>query len=430
MSPISELTGWDDEPDLAEPNDVALPSYRTTLAEPMIPTAEATSSAAPAFPKPLAAPATPPPTYPTVKLTGFFQLNAAWFDQDEANIQSVGDIPDLTDFRRARLAAVGKVADNFAYMLEMDFAFPGRPSFMDVWVEAQDLSFGNVRVGQFRQPFGMDALTSVKELTFIDRSLPFVFLPFRQTGVMAYGTELDESLTWGVSGYRFQADPYGGVFGDAGYGMSTRVTTALVNDPSENYTIVLGGDFSHNRPSTGFLVYRQTPEIGFNFGVPAAIPFFVDTGLIRADSVNLFNLEAAFSYQGLLVQSEAILTQINQTGGDTAILSGWYAQASYVLTGEVRPFIPKQGVFGRVKPKHDLGPCGCGAWEIAGRCSHLDFNDGTIQGGRLTDLTLGLNWYFNSFMKLQFNYIHPFLDHPTVGNSNADVYALNAQLDF
>jgi hypothetical protein len=73
----------------------------------------------------------PKPEYPSVRMTGFFQADAGWFAQDAANIAAVGDIQDGADFRRARLAAVGNVIDNVAYMIEFDFAFPGRPTFMD-----------------------------------------------------------------------------------------------------------------------------------------------------------------------------------------------------------------------------------------------------------------------------------------------------------
>lgn len=69
------------------------------------------------------------PTFPTVRVTGFFQADAGWFHQDAANRLAVGDIQDGADFRRARLAAVGKVADNVGYNVEFDFGFPGRPSF-------------------------------------------------------------------------------------------------------------------------------------------------------------------------------------------------------------------------------------------------------------------------------------------------------------
>jgi phosphate-selective porin OprO/OprP len=369
------------------------------------------------------------PTYPTVDVTGFFQLDAAWFHQDANNMLTpgIGDIQDFIEFRRARLAAHGQVAENVGYFVEFDFGFPGRPSFMDVWFEVQETPYGTIRVGQYRQPFSMDAMTSVRDLTFFERALPFAFLPFRQTGVMAYGTAYDDLVTWAVSGYRFAADPFGDVFGDSGYGLSTRGTAAWIYEPETNYVVHFGGSFSHNRPNTDAFQYRNTPEIGFS--VPADVPFFVDTGPFAADAITLAGLEAAYARGSFLFQSEAILSRVNQPSG-SATLHGAYAQASYVLTGEVRPYNLKQGVFGRVKPAHDLGRCGGGAWEIASRVSHIDLDDGAIAGGRLTDFTFGLNWYLNAFTKLQFNYTRASLDNPVTGDSNADVYAVRAQLDF
>src|SRR5690606_11798339 len=90
--------------------------------------------------------APPAPTYPTVRLSGFFHLDAGLFDQDTANRLQLGDIQDGIGFRQARLQAVGSVAAQTQYAIEMDFATAGRPSFMDVWGQQNDLPLlGNVR---------------------------------------------------------------------------------------------------------------------------------------------------------------------------------------------------------------------------------------------------------------------------------------------
>ena len=64
-----------------------------------------------------------------------FQADAGWYTQDAASRESVGDMQDGADFRRARLAAKGASRPNFNYFFQMDFAFFGRPTFTDVWVE-------------------------------------------------------------------------------------------------------------------------------------------------------------------------------------------------------------------------------------------------------------------------------------------------------
>ncbi|TWT65462.1 Porin P precursor [Crateriforma conspicua] len=389
------------------------------------------------------------PTYPNVRLTGFFHADALWASQSLENqiavgngVAADGDVQDGADFRRARLAAVGQAWDNIDYMLEMDFAFPGRPSFMDVWLEIDDVvGTSNLRIGQFRQPFGMDGLTSVKEMTFLERGLPFAFLPFRQIGAMLHGHSHDELATYAVSGFRFPSDTFGGNVGDnGGYGLATRVTGLLVNRPDAGGLLHIGGGYSFIDPANDLVRYRNQPEVFVGetgggalvpTGVPGNLPPFVDTGLLPTENVNLASLEIAMSYGSFYAQSEAITAFVNRRGGDSLTLPGMYAHAGYFLTGETRVYNGKSGVFGRVKPNRNVGKDGgIGAWEIAARWSAIDLNDADIQGGRLNNLTGGLNWYLNPNTKFQFNYIHAMLDSPINGSSNADLFAMRAQVDF
>jgi phosphate-selective porin OprO/OprP len=328
-------------------------------------------------------------------------------------------------------------------MLEMDFAFPGRPSFMDVWLEVDDvIGSSNLRVGQFRQPFGMDGLTSVKEMTFLERGLPFAFLPFRQIGAMLNGIRKDELATWAISGFRYPTDTFGGNVGDnGGYGMASRLTGLLVNRDDGGGLLHIGGGYSFIDPANDQFQFRNQPEVfvgetggGVPAGVPGSVPPFVDTGAFAANNASLLSAELAMAYGSLYAQSEAIYALVDQAGGSSVTLSGAYAYAGYFLTGERRAYNGKNGVFGRVNPIRSVGKDGgVGAWEIAGRYSYLDLNDDNIQGGRLNDLTAGLNWYLNPHTKFQFNYIRAMLDKPTspgAGDSDANIYAMRAQVDF
>ena len=105
--------------------------------------------------------------FPTVKLTGFFHLDAAFYSQDALNELTLGDIDDGLGFRRARLAAKGAVAEDVSYIIEFDIA-QSQARFVDVWMQLDETRFGKVRLGRFRQPFGMSELTSVRELPFLE----------------------------------------------------------------------------------------------------------------------------------------------------------------------------------------------------------------------------------------------------------------------
>lgn len=325
-------------------------------------------------------------------------------------------------------------------MIEFDFGFPGRPSFMDVFMDVRQLSrLGNLRIGQWRQPFGMDGQTSVKELTFLERELPFAFLPFRQIGVGFRNHTVDESATWALSLFRFPTDTFGGNVGDnGGYGTAMRATALPWSSKDNTRLLHLGIAYVFADPSNDQVRYASPPEffVAQNGSlippaVPSTVPLFVDTESIPARNFHLFGVESGLLLGRLHMQSEAVYAVVNQIGGATVSLSGAYAQLGYVLTGEARQFNRKNGVFGRIIPTNPVGYCGgSGAWELAARWSYVDLNDANIVGGRLNDLTFGVNWYLNRRTKFQFNYIHGFLDDPVFGDSDADIFAWRGQIDF
>ena len=80
--------------------------------------------------------------------------------------------------------------------MQFDFAFFGRPTFTDVWTEVTHVPvLGNVRVGQWKQPFGLESVTSVRYQTFMERSLLFqAFDPFRHIGAGFYNSSEDANL--------------------------------------------------------------------------------------------------------------------------------------------------------------------------------------------------------------------------------------------
>jgi len=390
------------------------------------------------------------PTFPRVRLTGFFQLDAGFFSQDTTNTKTFGNIQDVVGFRRTRLAAVGDVSESIGYMLEMDFSFPGRPSFMDVWSDIRQVPLlGTVRVGQWRMPFGMDELTSVRELQFIERFLGFAQAPFRQVGIGFHNKNEEQTMTWDVAGFKFPTDFFGDAQGDRGYGMSGRLTGLLFYNEEANQILHVGGDYSFISPAGKSIRFANQAEFGGPFIVqqpnanaPAgspqslagnlgSLPFIIDTGAVPVSNYQLFNVEGGAAAGSWYMQTEARYAVLNQLSGKNSILPTYYAETGYFLTGEVRPYNKLAGVFSRVKPIRKWGEDGgLGALEAAFRYSYADFNGFGIAGNRLNDFTWGLNWYLNQYMKFQFNYIHSILGGNVHGPSDFDTYAMRAQLDF
>lgn len=379
-------------------------------------------------------------SYPTVKLTGFAQADYAYIGQTELNRQTVGDVQDGADFRRARLGAAGDLVSNLEYFIEFDFAFASRLNITDLYLDIHDLTpVGTVRIGRWRLPFGMDPLTSVKELTFVERALPFTFSPFRQIGFGLPDILETDDATWSLAAFRFPTDEFGGNVGDSGgWGLASRNTVVVLESSDGEDVVHLGFAYSGFDPSDDRVRYATSPEFFIGetggsvpAGVPARVPPFVDTGEIMTNFVHLFGGELGGTLGPLHYQGEITYAVVDQMNGPTSMFFGAYGQLGYILTGEHRPYNRANGALGRIVPEHSIGECdSIGAWEAAIRISTIDLIDEDIQGGRLTDFSAGLNWYLARNAKLQFNYIRAWLGHPQFGDSHADIAIARMQFDF
>jgi phosphate-selective porin OprO/OprP len=377
--------------------------------------------------------------YPRVKANGFFQADYAWFSQDAANRQELGNIQDGWDFRRVRFNLRGDVSDNVEYASEMDFAAAGRPSFRDVSMTVRrDVPvIRNLKFGYWRQPFGMASLTSARNFPLLERGLTQTFVPFRQIGMGTFGTNEQKSATYAISVYRFPSDNFGGNLGDSGgYGMAGRATWLPWCDADGTHLLHLGAAYSFANPSTNTIQYRSMNEVDQSAGgtLPgqlAATAYFVDTGLMPAKNQNLFGLELASRHGALWTQTEIMWAQVNQINAPVVTFPAMYSEVGYLLSsGDRREYDKNAAVFAGVIPKQNFGKDGWGALELVARVSYIDLNSQDIQGGRLTDLSTGLNWYLNEYAKLQFVHIHSFLDRQPTGHSDADAMVMRVQVSF
>ncbi len=311
--------------------------------------------------------APPKPVFPIIKVGGFFQADAGWFNQDATSIATVQDVQDGADFRRARLQAYGDISERIGYQIEMDFAFPGRPSFMDVWTEVRDVPFfGKIRLGQYRVGSGLDAITSVRELTFLERGLPFALIPFRQIGIGQYRNFYDDTITVNNNVFRYPTDFFGGNVGDnGGFGFSNRTTALLVDGSDRGTSIHVGGNYVFADPSNDQIRFAFQPEF-FVTETPNAVapinglnatPAFVNTGFIASQHYQLFGAELASTSGPIHAEGEAMFAHVTRDDGSTLFFPTAYAQVGWILTGEHRPY-NKTGSSGNL---------------VADRLKHVDF---------------------------------------------------------
>lgn len=348
-----------------------------------------------------------------LKFGGRIQADYTFADVDD----SIGEVEDGFEFRRARLFFEGTIYQRVSFKAQYDFA-GGDAEVKDLWI-AIDQAWGQVRFGHYKEYFSIEELTSSKYIAFLERSLPVeAFSPGRNSGVGVHGAHGDE-LNWGFGAF-YDADDFGVSTSEDRIDITGRVVFRPLYEEDGARLLHVGLSASQKDLETdGRFRFRSRPEAHLSSR-------FVDTGNFAAESALLLDLELAGVFGPFWFQGEWIQADVQAPGSGDPTVDGYYVQAGYYLTGENRKYKTSDGAFDRQKPKSNFGKDGGkGAWEIAVRYSTLDLVDAGIAGGEIDDITLALNWYLNPATRLMINYVHADAD---IGEG--DFLLVRWQVDF
>ncbi|HYQ71621.1 MAG TPA: OprO/OprP family phosphate-selective porin [Gammaproteobacteria bacterium] len=344
---------------------------------------------------------------------------------DTARYYNNDDLNNGSEIRRARLFMSGKVYEDWKFKLQTDFA-GNDVSLKDAYLRYTGLDYADITVGNFKEYWSLEELTSSKYITFMERALPVeAFAPGRRLGIGGH-SHSNGGMNW-TAGYGVFADSVDAdnVNGNEGYGYAARVTVAPIAEKTR--VVHLGGYAEWRNPTDSSVRYRARPESHISN------VRFVDTGTINnVDNTVKWGVEAATVMGPFSLQGEYMNVDNDVDGGSDPEFDGWYAYGSWFITGESRAYKAGSGTFARVKPDSIVGKGGKGAWELGARYSSLDLNDSGIQGGQEEDLTIGLNWYATPTIRFMANYIKvmDLTDPTTTDDSKPDIYQLRAQIDF
>jgi len=349
-------------------------------------------------------------------ITGLYQYDVNDFSHDD------GLLRDAHTNRRKYFAVYLK--NKGVYDAKAEFDFQSK-KWQDVYLRVQSRALfgkdaGAFRIGQSKTPVGFEGNTSSSAPTFIELALPTqAVYENRRVGV---DWALSRPSWLAAVGY------YGGdLQGDNdGHTLAGRLAWVPRHRPGD--VLHLGVTASREAPESSVnglrltnvpsARFRSTPEAGLS---PL---YLVDSATLKnVDRIDRYGLEGLWIHGPWSLQSEYLRANTSFDDGKPAYrIDGWYAFASWVATGESRPY--KDGNVGNVQPSRPWG-----ALEFALRYSTVDLDGGNIQGGREHDWTLGANWYLGKHLKLQANYIRAFSDRKQLA-VDPHIVELRAQIVF
>ena len=102
------------------------------------------------------------------------------------------------DIRRARIVMEGKLFTYFGYKLQAELQGSSTNRLVDAYMNFNNFPYLRFQIGQFKEPFSIETLSSSNYLVFNERSFGFWLTPPRDVGFMLSGTLFNDSINYGV----------------------------------------------------------------------------------------------------------------------------------------------------------------------------------------------------------------------------------------
>jgi phosphate-selective porin OprO/OprP len=139
-------------------------------------------------------------------------------------------------------------------------------------------------------------------------------------------------------------------------------------------------------------------------------PNFLDTGTLTSDQANTFGLEANYRSGSWLFASEYDWQTAELAGGGKPMFHGGDISATWLITGETRPYNKTGGFYAQVTPKRSVFEGGRGAVEANLTFTYNDFDEGSIDGGKFWRITPMARWYLSEYIRFEGAYGYGELD--------------------
>ena len=399
----------------------------------------------------------------TASLRSLVQFDAGYYMQNGAPAGS--DLSSGSNFRRARLGVEGTLEKVFDYSFIYDFGGSGveGTAISQAYVQYTALKPFAIRLGAFAPLASLEDSGGAGDTIFLERASAV------EVARGIAGGDGRSAISVSAIGDRYLASlAYTGArvgqsgFFDEQQGLVGRVAGLIYSSPNAN--IVLGGNGSYVFDTADAAAGAGAAPVGTSFANPpelrvddtgpnGASASLVSTGAIIADKVTQWGLDGAAQWKNLYAEGGYFHFGADRIGaglaGSDPDFSGWYAQASWLLTGESRRYDAARAAFRAPKvaaPFTGLAGSGWGVWEIAARYSVLDLTEqtgrstanGGIRGGEQDIWTFGANWYPNNVIRFSFNYLLIDIDRMAQGTTppftdisqKDQAFALRSQVSF
>jgi phosphate-selective porin OprO/OprP len=342
----------------------------------------------------------------TVNTSGLVQADAAWYRSDGVALSGNPRSPDEPnhDLRVAVFFLNGLGPGGFDWRIGYE---RNTAKWLDMNARyrfgAERRTF--VRAGQFKQPSGLERLSSLTARDFMSTAMMTKTFTLGNRVGVAYGHEFRYGATDAADNHpalALTATYFDRELGATrripnyarGDGVALRATWAPVNQAGRITHVGLSWADYDTRAAA--MRWRVQPNMELT---PVRL---LDTGAMPAtDHVSVLGAEAFWVGGSVKLQGEYMLANAHQHGPGDAYFqgAGGYVSALWNLGGETWRYV--DGL-----PTTPVGGVtNAGMWQLGVRYDAIDLDDGPVRGGRMRTWTLGVNLYWTANLKFVLNYV-------------------------
>lgn len=344
----------------------------------------------------------------SLSLGGLLQTDYRYFEYEKEDPSK-----NKFDLRRVRLALKGTVTPYWDYKFEYEFEGAGARNLLDAYVDMHLHPWVSFRVGQFKEPFGLEHTTKDNRLFTAERSMGYYLVPKRDLGLMAYSSVFQDRVYYGLGIFNGDGpdDATGGdVDAPQFCGRLTLSPFYLKGIPFLKY-FMLGGSYTCSRIDRNNVdIHVRTTGLTQFFDVATRAKFNI---IRNAENLTRFGMDLGWAVGPFALMAESIDVEYTgiQSGNDrfTIDLKDYYVSLLWMVTGENPQF--SEGVFQPIRPRRNLGEGGWGGLGLAFRYDkfeaakdvydNLVFPGNSVREGKA--ITYALNWHLNPYAILIFD---------------------------
>jgi phosphate-selective porin OprO/OprP len=329
-------------------------------------------------------------------------------------------LKDRFRLRRTRVNIIGDFAEQFDFKVEGDFeqsdglSSATRTGFSatDIFINWHRFPEANVKVGQWKAPFGLENLTPDPLIFTIERSLPTgAIVPERQIGVMLWGKPLANASPEQKDLVTY----YAGIFNGNGRNFNNNDNNEFMyvgrielmpfkgQLMGQDSSLKLAGDYFYSRDETGTNI---SPALNLRVNADGSLTSYT---LTSPDERHAYSFDAWLKIGPFDLIGEYFNEKVSPRGITFREFeaSGYYVQGSYFLLPKKLQAVVK--------------------WE--------SLDPGQVSNDGIHSITGGLNYYIHGDgIKLMANYVHTWSDfreaHPQFGDDQFDEIILRLQVMF